>query len=336
MRPAAAQEPARLSAEAPITLRPTPRARAIARGVARTLGLRLPVTVSVGDDAPPEILEAVPAGHLGVEREDGRVHLVLAGPEGQVFRSEVVIGRESGPGAVRAVALAVEALRDAALDGPPAGTTRARTYTAASGDEVTWTYLERDGGLFGRPPAREFATPTFYVGFLGGLSTERLTVLVGPRIGLGLCLGVTCLVLEGDLPVLPDQSVACDGRVIEYRPVNLSLGVQLLPFRAGDFGFGFHFAILTRFGIANLVGVDSSRLATDFGLRAGLETSWRFAAPIELVLEIGADIHTSPAVFTRSTRPAPGIEALCEAAVERVLVEDIITTWAVLAVRVRP
>jgi hypothetical protein len=143
-------------------------------------------------------------------------------------------------------------------------------------------------------------------------------------------------VIEGDLPVLPEESTACDGRRIEYRPVNLSLRVQLRPFEIGDVAFAFDFGILTRFGLANLVGVDVSRVATDFGLRNGLEVSWRFAAPVEAVFEIGSDIHTSPAVFVRTTRPPPGVPDLCGIDVERILVEDLVTVWGMLAIRIRP
>lgn len=333
---ARAQAALELSVDAPITLRPTPATRELARAVARTLGVRLDVPVAVGEDAPPEILEAVPAGHLAIGREAQDVILILAGPEGQVYHSRVAVGEGSGTGVVRAVALAAEALRDAAIDGPPPGIESMRTYTR-DGREVTWTYVERAGGLFGeRPVIEALAKPTITIGFLAGLSTERNTVLVGPRLGLGLCLDRTCVVIEGDLPVLPEESTACDGRGIEYRPVNLSLRVQLRPFEIGDVAFAFDFGILSRFGLANLVGVDVSRVATDFGLRNGIEVSWRFAAPVELVFEIGSDIHTSPAVFVRTARPPPGVPDVCGVDVERILVEDLVTVWGMLAIRLRP
>ncbi|MEC7526432.1 MAG: hypothetical protein VYE22_41520 [Myxococcota bacterium] len=325
----------RLAPDRPLTLRPTARTRALAERVERILALRLDVPVAVGEDAPPEVLEAVPEGHMALDRIDGEILLVLAGPEGQVFRSEVPLagGRR---GRARAVALAVEALRDAALDGPPEGSASQRSYPH-DGQQVLWIYREREGGLFGpRRPREALAKPTINIGFLMGLSTERETLILGPRIGLGLCLDTSCVVLEGDLPVLPEESASCDGRRIEYRPINLALRLQLRPIVIDDVSFAFDFGILSRFGLANLVGLDVSRVATDFGIRGGIEGAWRFAAPFELVLEIGADVHTSPAVFIRSTRPPPGMPEVCASAVERVLVEDLVTVWGTLGIRLRP
>jgi len=127
---AAAQDLPRLPPDTPLTIRPTEAARGLAQGVARTLAVRMQVEVVVGDAAPPVVLEAVPSGHCAMAVEDGAVELVLAGPEGQVFRTLVALERLQGRSAVRAVALALEALRDVALDGPPEGTSSRRTITA--------------------------------------------------------------------------------------------------------------------------------------------------------------------------------------------------------------
>lgn len=330
---AAAQELPTLDAAHPLTLRPTEATRQLAERVRATLALRLDVAVSVGEDAPPEILEAVPEGHVGVGRDGDAVRLVLAGPEGQVFRSDVDVGDARGRDAARAVALAVEALRDAALDGPPEGSANWRTYVV-SGREVTWIYRERPGGLYGPAPVIEaHAKPLVALGFLAGVSTERLTALLGPRLGLGLCLEGQCVVLEGDLPLLPDESESCDGRRIQYRPVTLALRVQLRPIQADDLSLAFGLGILSRFGLANLVGVDVSRITTSFGLRGGVEGAWRFAGPLELVLEAGVDLAVSPATFTRRTRPPPGVSCTT---IETLLVEDLVTVWGQLAIRLRP
>ena len=332
-----AQEPPVLAPDAPLTLRPVPRLARLAGAVARTLALRMDVAVSVGDAPPPGLLEAVPSGHVALGRDGGTILLVLAGPEGQVFHGDVPIGREGGSSAVRAVALAIEALRDAALDGPPAGaspTSTRRTFER-DGQVVTWIYREREGGLFGprQPPVAE-AKPAFYLGASFGLATERLNGMVGARLGLALCLHEGCLALEGDVPVLPQESQACDGRQLQYRPVSLGLRFSMRPLNVDDvIFFGFSAGVLTRFGTVNLVGVDVSRLATDFGLRGGLEVAWRFAAPVELGVEIGGDFHVSPARFTRASRPLPGVDC---PTIETVLVEDLVTLWAALVVRVRP
>lgn len=331
--PAAAQELPTLDRAHAITLRPADGARGLAERVAATLALRLDVAVSVGEDAPPEVLEAVPEGHVAVSRDEGAVRLVLAGPEGQVFRSEVELGDARGGAAVRAVALGVEVLRDAALEGPPPGTASRRTYTV-DGREVTWIYRERPGGLYGPEPVIEaLAKPVIALGFLGGVSTERLTPLIGPRLGIGLCFMNQCLLLEGDLPVIADEQVSCDGRRVQYRPVTLALRGQIRPVEVDDLSFAIDVGILTRFGVANLVGVDRGTVTTSFGFRGGIEGAWRFAGPLELVLELGVDIALRPARFVRRTRPPPGVSCMIT---ETLLVEDIASVWGHVGLRLRP
>lgn len=328
-----------LAADAPITLRPTRGARRLAEQVTRILAVRLDVAVATGEDAPPEILEAVPAGHCAIDAEGPSVRLVLAGPEGQVFATEVFVEDLRGAAIARSVALALEALRDTALEGPPPGQALRRTFFRA-GREVTWTYHEPEGGLFGRRPRVEAtAKPLVYLGFLGGLSTERLTPQLAPRIGLGLCQTAWCLMLEGDLPLIPEVTEACDGREIQYRPITLALRLLLRPFVIDEaLSVAFGLGILSRFGLASLVGVDASRLTTNFGLRGSVEMAWRVGGPFEVVFDVGLDAHTSPAILTRLPRPAPGTPpGVCPTGfAERLLVEDILTVWGVLAIRVRP
>lgn len=330
-------QPPVLPEDAPLTLRPARGLARFAGAVARTLALRMDVGVSVGEPPPPEIPEAVPAGHLAMARDEGTIVLVLAGPEGQVFRSDVAVGRRGGQADVRAVALAIEALRDAALDGPPEGelpSATRRTFELR-GQTVTWIYREREGGLFGPRRHHEAeANPSFYLGAVGGLTTERLGGLIGPRLGLALCLHESCLALEADVPVLPQENVGCDGRRIQYRPVTLGLRLSMRPLNVDRVVFfGFSFGIISRFGIANLVGVEVNRLSTDFGVRSGVELAWRFAPPFEIALEIGADIHVSPVRFVRTSRPPPGVDC---PTIEDLLVEDLVTLWGALVVRVRP
>lgn len=332
-------EPPTLAADAPITVRPAEGTRPLAVLVVRTLALRFDVPVAVGEDAPPEVLEAVPMGHVAIARDGDEVRLVLAGPEGQVFQTRVRLEDLRGAAVVRAVAAALEALRDTALDGPPPGQATRRTVFR-DGREVTWVYYEREGGLFGpRPRIEATAKPLVYLGFLGGVSTERLSPQLAPRIGFGLCQTAWCLLLEGDLPLVPEETVACDGRQVQYRPITLGLRLLLRPFDIDEaVSFAFGLGILTRFGLANLVGVDASRLTTNFGLRGSVELAFRIGGPFELVFDVGLDAHTSPAILTRLPRPAPGTSTRdCPpGAPERVLVEDIITVWGVLAIRVRP
>lgn len=334
---ASAQDLPRLPADSPLTIRPTAAARSLAEAVVRTLAIRMEVAVLLGDAAPPVVLEAVPSGHCAMAIEDDGVELVLAGPEGQVFRTIVEVEGMHRRDVVRAVSLSLEALRDVALDGPPPGSAPRRTFTAPGHRQVTWTYDEPRGGLFGpRRRLEATAKPLVYLGFLGGLSTERLTAQFAPRIGFGLCQESWCVLLEGDLPVLAEESQACDGRRVEYRPVTLALRLLLRPLTVDDVSFAFGIGILTRFGLANLVGVEASRLTTNFGLRGSVEVAWRFAAPIEMVVDLGLDAHTSPAVLTRFPRPPPGVYDCPRGIPEVVLVEDIIGVWGVLAVRLRP
>lgn len=321
-----------LAADTPVVIRPARGAREFAAEVVHVLEVRLDVGVSLGEEAHGALIEAVPAGHVGLLLDGVRAQVVVAGPEAQVFRSNLEL---SGTVAerVRAVALAIETLRDAAVRGPPPGHRSGRSYSHDE-QEVGYIYNSPRAGLFGELPEIEaLAKPTVYLGVLGGVSTERLTALIGPRLGLGLCLSDHCVVIEGDLPVIPDTSVACDGRQIEYRAVTLSLRFQLRPLVVGDWSLALDFGILTRFGVANLVGVDAGQLTTNFGVRTGIETAWRFAGPMELVLELGVDTHTSPAVLTRRNRPPPGVDC---PTIESVLVEDLVTAWGVLAVRLRP
>jgi hypothetical protein len=331
---ATARAQAPLAPETPLTLRPSAGLAPLTGAVARALSTRMNVEVTVGDAPPPQVIEAIPSGHLALAHAEGRMLLVLAGPEGQVFRSEVALRSLRDRGAARAVALAIEALRDAALEGPPEGTASQRSYRHA-GHEIAWTYREREGGLFGpRRRVESDAKPLIQLGLLGGLSAERLSFYFGPRIGLGLCLIDTCIILEGDVPILPEVRTSCDGRRLEYRAVALGLRLLVRPFNVDDVVFGaLSVGILTRFGIANLVGVDASRLTTDFGIRAAGEISWRFAPPLELALEIGGDIHVSPARFVRTTRAPPGVPC---PPVETVLVEDVGNVFAALLVRLRP
>ena len=327
--PAVAQ-PA-LSREAPVVLRPEPALRDLAERAARILDIQLDPPVSVGEAPPPEIAEAVPSGHLALVEADGAIALVLGGPQGQTFRAELALDRRD-PAAARTLALAIEALHDTALRGPPAAP---RGSIVREGVEVAWVYHEPPGGLFGpRTPPEADAKPVFYAGLVGSLSTERLTVSVAPRVGLGLCLAGQCIVLEGDLGLIAEGGEACDHRVISYRSVTLALRGIFRPPRVGDFAFGGGGGIASRFGVASLEGVGVDRVVTSFGLRLALEAAWRFAGPFELALEVGLDLAVSPAQFVRLPTPHPD----CGPRVlpETVFVEDLATVWSAVLLRVRP
>jgi len=225
-----------------------------------------------------------------------------------------------------------------ALDGPPPGQASRRTVTLHGGREVTWVYREARSGVFGpRQRLEANAKPIIQIGFLGGLSTERLTPQLAPRVGVGLCQSSWCFLLEGDLPLMPETTEACDTRKVEYRPVTLGMRLLLRPFTFGDVSFAFGLGILMRFGLVNLVGVDASRLTTNLGLRGTVEAAWRIAGPFEVVFDVGVDAHTSPAILTRVPRPPAGEIGSCPPGTpENLLVEDIIAVSGVLAIRLRP
>lgn len=333
---AKAESPPTLSPDEPLTLRPSADLSRFGAAVARTLSLRMAVPVRIGEPPPSDIPEAVPSGHVALSRREGTIELVLAGPHGHIYRSEVPLGRGRGSAAVRSVALAIEALRDAAIDGPPPGAvpTATRRTFERGGQRVTWIYLEREGGLFGlRPPPQPEAKPLLSVGMAFGV-TEGLHALVGTRVGLGLCLLEGCLAIEGDIPLVPVNNAACDGRIIEYRPFVLAMRLSLRPWSIEDrFFFGFSAGLTARLGMASLIDVEADRITTDVGVRGGLEMAWRIAPPFEIAFEIGADAHVAPAEFVRRTRPPPDVDCPF---METILVEDRVTGWAALVLRVRP
>lgn len=318
-----------LDPASPLTLRPAAELRSLADRVARMLQVRAQVPVVVGEPPPGGVPEAVLASHVGIVRDGPEVLVVLGGPQGLVYQSRVDLP-SSRDAAVRAVGLTVEALRDAAIEGPPPRD-EGEGPGAAPGERVSFVYLEPEGGLFGvRRRIEPIARPTIYLRLLLGFSTARDTALIGPGVGVGLCIEMSCLVLEGDLPLLPEERVdPADLRIIRYRPISLGMRLQIRPWRWGDFMPGLTFGVLTRFGNA---WVDSTcahpcddseeKTVNSFGLRGTVELAWIFAEPFEAVLEGGVDFVASPARFARNGNV--------------VLLEDIVTVWGMISMRLRP
>ena len=142
-------------------------------------------------------------------------------------------------------------------------------------------------------------------------------------MGVGLCIDMSCLALEGDLPLIPEERrTRADDELVRYRPISVGMRFQLRPWRWGDFVPGLTFGVLTRFGNAWIEETGASQTVAAFGLRGTLELAWIFAAPFELVLEPGIDFVSNPAEFTRDE--------------ETVLLEDVVTVWGVLGIRLRP
>jgi hypothetical protein len=325
--------PAPLENDAPLVLRPAPELRTVAVRVARVLGQRMDIAVDVGGPPPPEVVEAVPEGHVAIIAAEGMVRLVIGARGGRAFATDLEVRRAGSEASVRAIALAVESLRDAARAAP----------SVTPPPEVTSDIVQQDGTIqtrwrMVRPfegrahPWREIqrpplARPTLFARFLAGVSGERGTALIGVGLGLGLCVEANCAVLEGDLPFSAQKTVASDGAIVTYRFVSFSIRMQWRPHRFGDIIPGATIGLVTRVGTVNLGDVED-RTETDLGVRGTLELAWRFVERFELVAEAGLDLSIDRAQFIRRARLATEAEVI--------FLEDRYTPWGMFSIRVRP
>ena len=313
-------EPA-LAPAAPLVLRPAPSLLALGRRLAPVLALRVGVPVSVGEPPPPIVVEALPVGHVALVEADARVRIVLVGPGGFTYATEVEPAELRGAAGVRALAFVVESLRESALAGPPRRAPRAEGSAPAT-RVSTRARLLLSTARATRDVRILIARPTIYLRLLLGVSPVRVTFLIGPGTGLGLCVRADCVVLEGDLPLIPEVRTIA-GYETRYRFVNFSVRYQVRPFHLGDFTPGASFGVVTRIGTATLTETDTSRVVTNLGLRATAEIAWRFVPRFELVLEAGVDLSIDRAKFIRTTG-------------ETLILEDRWTPWIVSSVRLRP
>jgi len=317
-----AQESAQESAqdpptEEPLVLRPERQLRQVANRVAQTLRRRTGLLVEVGDAPPPGLLEAVPQHHVGLGWKDDGAHVivVLGGDEGLSYLTEIEADEPNRDATVRAIALAIEALQDAARDGP---TESDRNAQADSAGRSHYTLIP----IPRVEPVGALAKPTIYFRLLIGYSPTRNQFLIGPGAGLGLCLGRNCVVIEGDLPLLADEHVARDGAVISYRPVNIAVRGQYRPDFGDTFIPGVSLGLLTRIGNATVQGTELGQTVSNLGLRGSLEVAWRFVPRFEWVLEAGVDLALTRSQFIRYG--------------EVVLLEDLWTPWLGTSLRLRP
>lgn len=291
-----------------LTILPQAGLEPLAMEVARSLERRTGLTVHVGE-APPLLPEAVRMDELALVRaEDGGVTLAMGRQGGGAVTRTLAIAGESDD--AFPVSLAVEALRDEAtvpappLDSPPR--------------DNAYVFYEYE-----RPPVeREMrATPTLFMKILAGYSPVRNHWLIGPGAGLGLCISGHCLVIEADLPLLPEE-VRWQGRTLRYRAVSTSLRLQLRPVIREQWSFGFTLGALSRMGNVTWVEADERQRATNFGARISTELAIRVAGPFELVLEAGIDMLKDRATFR------DGIDST--------FLEDRYTPWTTLSFRMRP
>jgi len=288
-----------------VTIRPTAELRELATRVARMLAIRSPVPFDVGEPPPGDMPEAISRGQLAMAVDDDALRILFM-THARSYATELSFDPDDRQGMVRAVALAIESLLDTVQ------TTDAGVGPAGVPDGEE-TFI---GPMFAEQEIEPIARPTLVLRLMVGYSPSRETVFFGPGVGLGLCVGDYCAVVEGDLPI---QAETVEG--VTYRAVTLSERFQWRPLVFGDFAFGPTFGFLTRIGNAS-TGTESAS-ATDFGLRATLEGSWRFWAPFEAVLEAGTDYAVTRARYVRT-------------AGDSVFLEDRWTPWVVTALRVRP
>ncbi len=294
-----------------LTILPQAGLEPLATELARSLERRMGLQVSVGE-APPLLPEAVRTDELALVRgEEGGVTLAMGRKGGGAVTRTLAI--EGGSADAFPVSLAVEALRDeATIPAPPLD-------DAPSNDAYVYYEYERP------PVVREMrATPTLYMKILAGYSPVRNQWLIGPGAGLGLCISGHCLVIEADLPLLPDE-VEWQGRKLYYRAVSTSLRLQVRPVIREQWSFGFTLGALSRMGNVtwDRPGEDDERQrATNFGARLSTELAVRIAGPFEVVVEAGIDMLKDRATFRDG--------------VDFTYVEDRYTPWATLSVRMRP
>ena len=169
------------------------------------------------------------------------------------------------------------------------------------------------------------ATPTLYMKILAGYSPTRERWLLGPGAGLGLCVSGHCLVIEADMPLLPEEVQWENYGTLRYRAVTTALRLQIRPVIREAWSLGVNIGALSRMGNATLVredGPDVRRKATNFGARLSAELAVRIAGPFEAVLEVGVDWLKDRAVFRFDTNGR--------------FLEDAVTPWSTLSVRMRP
>ena len=296
----------------------------------RTLARRIGIEVELGAAPPGRNALALPVGHVGIvptEEHDRSTATVLwVGERGRVFETEVALPRGRAA-ALRALVLAVVDLRDAVLEAPPLEEEPVFDASPeARASRSGYVYLEPPGGLFGRRRTIEsIARPTIYFRALIGFSSSRQALVVGPGVGVGLCIGDSCVVIEGDLPVLEEQRIddipSTTGSyvTVSYRAVNLALRLQVRPIRIDDVTIGATLGLMTRIGGA-WTPDGTNRVVSSFGVRSSIEIAWQFERPFEWVVEVGADTPINRARFIQP----------------EVYLEDDVTVWGVTALRIRP
>ena len=111
----ASVSPDDLPPDSRLTLRPTHGLENLAAKIARVLTLRGDTAIEIGPAPPPGLLEAVSAGNVALARDGTVIHLVMGAAMGESIEAHVELPSD-GRADVRTLALAIEALRDRAIE----------------------------------------------------------------------------------------------------------------------------------------------------------------------------------------------------------------------------
>lgn len=311
-----------------LTLRPSPGTEALAIKIARVLALRSSTTVEIGSPPPPALLEAVSAGNVALEREGDAIHLVMGASLGASYEARVAL-LPNGEEDTRALALAIEALRDRAIEvrerqerqaqqaeqSAPAQDAEATLpsntepvsapqLTAADDDVPVQTQpaaasgsaLEGDPRDLGEPGKGEHAEralrvkPMLYLSMYGGASSESNSLRTGVATGGGLCVRGQCLLLAIEYP-LP-IGLEAGGGDIRYRYPTFSCSFYSQLVRLGRFTPAASVSLLSRVGhFERDMGIVDYQpgLDTDLAVRGTLQGAFEIVESLDVVAEAGLD-----------------------------------------------
>jgi hypothetical protein len=263
-------------------------------------------------------MEAVPAGHVALALDAGAIVIVMGAAGGGTHDTVVRLGNERGQEMdARSVALAVEALRDLAMElsadrrnlalapeavdrapSQPLGPERAAvevdvatvTPSVAPQPEPGEAFggSPRDGGAWAEGDFLSDVEPMLFVRAYGGASTASPGPRVGLGTGVGLCVQRHCLTVFAEVPLHVGPSDPFDTR---YQYPTFGSSFYSRPFTFAGLTPGASVGFVTRVGYFEQdMGLSDEGLQTDLGARGTLELGYALWAGLELTTEVGADL----------------------------------------------
>jgi hypothetical protein len=292
-----------------LTLRPEPALAALAAEVSEVLELRGGMRVAVGEPPPPGLPEAVPASHVALLQHDDRLQLVIGMEGGRSLEASVQYASGGALPDPRALALAVEALEDAAAEQVRAlqRASAARAQAAAIADaEPSAEPLAPPAAVVERPALRdtgegsasdpdaepEGIQPLVNARSYVGVSPATTGAVLALATGVGLCAIGYCLVIQGEFPVNGENTSASD---VRYRYMTFGTGLHAQPLRFGRLRPAANLLLVTRFGhfgrdMGMPAASDGSGMDTDLAARASLELGVEVVRRVDALLESGVDL----------------------------------------------